>query len=357
MRCCVNALQLDQFLVDEVRALDKNAPFFEIKQLYISKLPNKPYCADFLGYTVIRSKDKALFKSYVQANHPNYKHFIVIDIDRNGAVLTWSDENFHAPNLSVMNPRNAHAHLIYFLKHPVCTTAYKNMKMIRYLAAIESAMTEKLRGDIAYSGVLAKNPLSPQWKTWGWTDHLYTLDELADSLDLRGHPRSHNLNELSGLGRNCGMFLSIRKWAYRTIRQYWSPNYYDSWMQAVLERCETINRYFPEPMPFSEVKGIAKSIGNWTYRRFTPQEYSRIQAYRGSLGGKIGGKLASSEDKAKAGAKGGKIGGKISKGGGRPSKKDLLPKVLELKESGMTFKAIAEQLQVSDRTIRNWLKN
>ena len=117
------------------------------------------------------------------------------------------------------------------------------MKMIRYLAAIESALTEKLRGNIAY-GLLAKNPLSPEWRTCSWTSHFYTLDELADSLDLRGHPRRYDLSELNGVGRNCEMFEGIRKWAYKEIRKYWSPNYYDIWMNAVLERCESINRYF-----------------------------------------------------------------------------------------------------------------
>ena len=272
----------------------------------------------------IRARDKAIFKAYVQPNHPDYHHFIVIDIDYNGAVLAWSDANFHAPNFTVMNPNNGHAHLFYFMKNPVCTTSYSHIKMIRYFAAIESSMTEKLKGDIGYAGVLAKNPLSPQWKTHSWTDHLYLLDELADSLDLRGHPR-RDLEELSGLGRNCEMFTQTRKWAYKAIRRYWAPNYHDAWMNAVLDHCEAINRYFPESLPHSEVKAIAKSIGKWTYQRFTPQEYSRIQAYRGSLGGKIGGKLASKEDKVKAGSKGGKSGtsvqkakaGSMSKGGGR----------------------------------------
>ena len=318
----MNALQLDQFLIDEPEVFTE--PFIDLKRYYVSKLPIKPYCSDYLGQMFIRARDKAIFKAYVQPNHPDYHQFIVIDIDYKGAVWAWYDANFHAPNFSVMNPNNGHAHLFYFMKHPVCTTAYSNIKMIRYYAAIESAITEKLKGDIGYAGVLAKNPLSPQWKTHSWTDHLYLLDELADSLDLRGHPR-RNLDELSGLGRNCEMFTQTRKWAYKTIREYWSPNYHDAWMNAVLAHCEAINRYFPEPLPYSEVKSIAKSIGKWTYQRFTPQEYSRIQAYRGSLGGKAGSK----EDKAKAGAIGGKIGGKrgtaeqkakagsMSKGGGR----------------------------------------
>ena len=84
---CVNAVQVDQFA-------DKTHPLLrcsieELKRVFFSRLPEKPYCADFLGYTVIRGRSKAALKKYIQVNHPSYKHFIVIDIDVQGAALPY----------------------------------------------------------------------------------------------------------------------------------------------------------------------------------------------------------------------------------------------------------------------------
>ena len=91
------------------------------------------------------------------------------------------------------------------------------------------------------------------------------------------------------------------------------------------------------------MKAIAKSIANWTFKHFTPSKFRESQAKKGAKGGKAG----SLEDKVKA--------GRISKGGGRPNKKALLPQVLEMKAKGYTQLSISKELSVSIRTIRNWL--
>ncbi|HIF9287191.1 TPA: primase C-terminal domain-containing protein [Photobacterium damselae] len=90
----------------------------------------------------------------------------------------------------------------------------------------------------------------------------------------------------------------MRKWAYKTIREYWKPNYQEAWFTAVLARCEAVNLNYVQPMQPNEVRSIAKSIAKWTMAHFTPQQFSESQARKGR--------------------KGGKIGGSRSKGGGRP---------------------------------------
>ncbi len=85
--------------------------------------------------------------------------------------------------------------------------------------------------------------------------------------------------------------------------------------KAVYEHVETLNAQFITPLPLSEVKAIAKSIANWTFKHFTPSKFRESQAKKGAKGGKAG----SLEDKVKSGAIGGSVGGAISKGGGRPS--------------------------------------
>lgn len=310
---------------------------------FFDTLPHKPYCTDELGVTFIRPKSTALLKKYLQINQPCVTTYLIFDIDREGAVLAWYDNNLPAPFWTSKNPANGHAHIVYRLKIPFCTSDIAHLEPIRYAAAIQSALTQRLKADRGYAGLLTKNPCHPYWQNHCWTEYEYTLDELADYLDLRGHPLKGR--ESIGLGRNCELFDNTRTWAYRAIREYWSPNYKRNWNAAVYSYVEALNGQFYVPLPDTEVRSIAKSIANWTYREFTPAKFRASQAAKGRKGGLAGSK----ENKAKAGS--------MSKGGGRPDKKALLPKVLELKESGLTFKAISKQLQISDRTIRNWLKN
>ncbi|WP_198596412.1 primase C-terminal domain-containing protein, partial [Vibrio sp. 10N.261.46.E8] len=95
-----------------------------------------------------------------------------------------------------------------------------------------------------------------------------------------------------GLGRNCD---TARQWSYKAIRDYWAPNYKRDWNSAVYDQVEAVNAQFKVPLPVSEVKAIAKSIANWTYREFSPEKFRQSQAKKGAKGGKF------------------------SKGGGRPN--------------------------------------
>ncbi|WP_257967656.1 replication initiation protein, partial [Vibrio parahaemolyticus] len=123
--------------------------------------------------------------------------YLVFDIDRQGGVLAWYDNDLPTPYWTSKNPENAHAHIAYRLKVPFCTSDIAHSEPIRYAAAIESAMIERL------------------------------------NLDLKGHPLRGS--ETSGLGRNCELFDNTRQWAYRAIREYWAPNYKRKWNAAVYD--------------------------------------------------------------------------------------------------------------------------
>ena len=314
----------------------------DVEDTFINTLPYKPYCTDEIGVTYIRPKKTAIKRKYIQINQPKIITYLIFDIDRDGAAYTWYDENLPAPMWTSKNPENGHAHLVYRLKIPFCTSDIANLKPIQYAAAIQSAMIERLKADRGYAGLLTKNPMHPHWQNKLWTEYEYTLDELAEYLDLSGHPfRGH---QAIGLGRNCELFENVRKWAYRAIREYWQPNYKRAWNNAVYEQVESVNGQFTAPLPLSEVKSISKSISNWTYLHFTPERYRQSQAIKGSKGGKAG----TIEDKAKA--------GRLSKGGGRKSKKEeLLPKVMELKALGYNNRIIAEDIGIGAATISRWL--
>ncbi|WP_205419030.1 primase C-terminal domain-containing protein, partial [Klebsiella pneumoniae] len=99
------------------------------------------------------------------------------------------------------------------------------------------------------------------WKIAVWQPELYTLDWLADYLDLTTANDKEIVADY-GLGRNCTLFDKTRRWAYRAIRQGWPE--YDQWLQACYERASAYNLQFALPLDENEVMGIAKSIAKWT---------------------------------------------------------------------------------------------
>ncbi|MCZ8094985.1 MAG: LuxR C-terminal-related transcriptional regulator, partial [Acidovorax sp.] len=133
---------------------------------------------------------------------------------------------------------------------------------------------------------------------------------------------------------------NVREWDYSAVREYWRPNGYEAWADAVRAACEGANAFGREqggPLPVSEIKATAKSIARWVWNRFTPAGFSQVQAHRGAKGGKV------------------------SKGGGRPSnsgkaRHDLLPEVIRLKAMGYSNRDIAEDLQISASTVSLYLK-
>ena len=165
------------------------------------------------------------------------------------------------------------------------------MKPLRYAAAVENALRKKLEADAGYSGLICKNPNHGHWKIAVWQPELYTLDWLADFLDLNAANDKEIVADY-GLGRNCTLFDKTRKWAYRAIRQGWPE--YEQWLQACYERASAYNLQFAAPLDENEVSGIAKSIAKWTNKEITESKFdeyvknthsSEIQAVRGRLGG------------------------------------------------------------------------
>jgi hypothetical protein len=116
-----------------------------------------------------------------------------------------------------------------------------------------------------------------------WTEDTYELGYLADFVDIKGFPKKQHLDQ--GLGRNCHVFDTARKWAYSEIRNYWDSGY-TQWQQAVLAHCQSINNGFTESLDHNEIKATAKSISKWTWKNISKSGFSQIQAVRGSKGGK-----------------------------------------------------------------------
>jgi len=263
-------------------------------ELFNDRLPHKPYFSDDLHFGVrIAGKERAILAKYIQFNQPHAMFWLGFDVDRIGAAIDWSDRNAPAPTLTITNPENGHAHLLYALKTSIRTAPDGKMKPLKYAAAVENALRKKLDADVGYSGLICKNPNHSNWRIAVWQPELYTLDWLADSLNLTAANDKKIVADY-GLGRNCTLFDKTRKWAYRAIRQGWPE--YDQWLQACYDRASAYNLQFAAPLDEKEMLGIAKSIAKWTHRELTEESFqnyvkethsTEVQSKRGSLGGRV----------------------------------------------------------------------
>jgi hypothetical protein len=209
----------------------------------------------------------------------------VFDIDRSDAYFAWSDANLPTPTWIAKNPENCHAHIGYMLAMPVCTTHRARQNVIEYLAKIEQAYSLALGADYGYSGLITKNPCHTAWENHIFDVEPYELNYLADFVELT--ELKTDLKEVSGLGRNCMMFDTVRYWAYKAIRAHRGSTF-DIWLGKVLEQCQNANSAFIEPLPYSEVKATAKSIARYCWKKdgYHYQEFIDRQRRKGTLGGK-----------------------------------------------------------------------
>lgn len=302
--------------------------------LFEQRLPKKPYHTDDFANGLAITRAKSAIKSrYIQANGPTHKYWLVFDVDSSDATMGWYDVGAPAPNIIATNRENGHAHLIYGLEVSIRTAPNGRSAPLRYAAAVENALREKLGADIGYSGLICKNPLSPHWLVSTWELNLYDLDWLADYLDLSCYSGKRRLPDY-GLGRNCNLFDYLSRWAYKAIRQGWPD--YEQWFEACLTRAQGYNsRTFKEPLSLSEVKATSKSVAQWTHKNFTPEGFSKWQAMQGSKGGKV----------SKRNTKSGR------------AKEELLPEVLVLKSKGLSNRAIANKLDISASTVCLYLRS
>lgn len=264
--------------------LSQQIDFVKSHQLefFEKHLPTKPYCSDFLpAGLVVRGKQLAMQKRYIQANGPTHLYWLAFDVDRETATFDWEDRRCPSPNIVVTNPDNGHAHLLYGLEVPVRKAPEAQLKPLRYAAAVEYALCTKLDADYGYAGLIVKNPLHKHWKVQTHQESPYSLGWLSEYLPMdKIDYRKKSLDY--GLGRNCTVFDSLRHWAYRARLGDWKN--LDDWIKACYERAESYNT-FQCPLPSSEIRATAKSVGKYTWKNITYEGFSLIQSYRGKKGG------------------------------------------------------------------------
>jgi len=188
------------------------------------------------------------------------------------------------PYWTAQTQKNGHAHICYKLEIPLCTSEFGSQKAIAYASKVQAGLANKLGADVGYSHLITKNPFHKEWRVTFWSEQAYTLDYLADFVELP--KKLSKKQEVLGLGRNCAMFDTVRKWAYKAIRAH-RGSIYNTWLDAVIKHCLSVNEAFLEPLPYSEVKATAKSIATYCWKKdaYCYQEFIDRQSRKGSLGG------------------------------------------------------------------------
>lgn len=306
--------------------------------LFRERLPRKPYHTDVLGLGLgIAPAAKALLSRYIQQDGPTHRHWLVYDVDRQGAALDWYDRSAPPPSLTVMNPENGHAHLLYALETPIRTAPDGRPGPLRYAAAIDCALSELLDADPGYSGLITKNPAHAHWQVRSWESQPYTLELLHGYLDVKpwAERRRERASVDRGLGRNCTLFDDLRLWAYKAIRQGWPG--FQQWQAACLDRAFGYNAQFAAPLGLSEVRHIAKSVAKWTHKNLSRESFERLvrathapelQAARGRKSGEA--RRAATEDQR------------------------VMARLMAAQ--GKSSRAIAAELEVNQSTVVRWLK-
>lgn len=156
---------------------------------FIAALPDKPYATnDFERGLRIMERRHAVKRAYIQL-HGVQRRYLPFDIDRPGAAFAWEDAGLPAPTLTIVDPENGHAHLLYELETPVVFLDRNGRGRARkgpmdYYRAVLMAYGNRLGADPAYRGVTVKNPLHNRWELIHF-DRPRDLAELAESVDLR----------------------------------------------------------------------------------------------------------------------------------------------------------------------------
>lgn len=305
------------------------------------RFPHRPRVSQDLSWSTVRPLHQAQAWRYIQHNPPSYAHLLVIDYDQDGglpAVEVWRKAGLPAPAWVASTPGTQRGHLAWALAAPVCTTSAGRLAPLRYLAAIEQAYQAAILGDKRYVGLLTKNPVHNGPDAWDmhWIDPTpRTLEQLARAVQLpKPGPKPAAVAPV-GFGRKVHTFDAVRQWAYSAVSNFWGVGVGETaWHRAVRDQVDQVNSTFSESLPETHLRSIAKSIGGWVWKRFTPLTKHQLV-------------LATHTPQVQA------MRGKQK---GAKRREALMDQVKEMALAGATQRAIQDTLGIPQKTVSRWLQ-
>lgn len=254
---------------------------------FYNLLPEKPYCSNEKGSLRVLPKEFAIKQKYIQAHHPLYQSAIILDFDGiEGSNLSAMDlicETGIYPNLVIFNKDNDRkhkAHLIFFIDTPIPKTESAKIKPMQYLARIERCLTNKFKADLAYTGFIVKNPFHEDHIAYEFRQEAWTLNELNDYLDLKEDYIHLEFSKLVSISRNCAIFDTVRKKGYQVVDNYRKAKNRQGFDNYILNLADQLNNTLDDKLSYNEIKAIAKSIYNWTWKKYD-RNNSNSNSHRG----------------------------------------------------------------------------
>ena len=296
--------------------------------------PRKPYCSADKTASSIRTLQHALKHPYIQANPPHLRVWSIFDVDQPAAALAWEKGNLPPPTWAAVDRQSTKGHLVWGLSVPVLVDSPDmRQEPMRYLCAVEEAFRAKLEADSGYAGLMTKNPAHPLWRVLRGPRLAYELGELAEWVDLPKHLPKRKPEEI-GLGRNVTVFEWLRQYAYRNVRHYkHNVRNFVLWQSHLNGKALERNGDLLVPLAGNEVWHIAKSVSKWTWHKFdlaaSDARFSALQSHRGKQA--------------------------MLKRWGDNEDKQASARLMAA--SGMTQRAIAAELGVSQKSVSNWVSN
>ena len=250
-------------------------------QRLIDEAPYYARCSSDKTAAISRPRNLALSFPYMQVNRKDMVSWLIFDLDHDNPWI-WEENNLPPPNLIVRDKKSNRSHLFYAI-NPVCTSDKARSKPIIYMKEIYRCMATQLNSDHSYSGPVAKTPFHPWWTTTELHKNEYSLNELADYVDLEFDYFNRVKLEDVSHSRNCTLFELARQYAYSIVNKERSEGSFTSFQQRVNTFANSKNVFkssgWSENLPASEVKATVKSVSRWTWDHYE----GRTDCCRGAM--------------------------------------------------------------------------
>ena len=194
---------------------------------------------------------------------------ILLDIDdvENLSELRWPGGKPAIPATWIVQALDTgKMHLGYALETPVHRTPDSLTGPLNFLADVADRLTLFMGADVGFGNTITRNPIAPgPGVAVHWNSYLpYSLRQLDKRLPKA---KTRPGERLTGIGRNVDLF---RTMVSESLRPSWhrviaAEGYAGAWLDHV--RDANVRLWYPDVLPDSECRSIAKSCAKYSLRK------------------------------------------------------------------------------------------